>query len=132
MYREVDPKHNQGLTPFAGVTFAPADINTFPFFFMAGLVYNGPIPGRDRDTAGFGIAYGKFSSDLGRAQRDNRKLNGAAVNVQDFELLMELTYQFELVPHFIIQPEIYYIVRPGGTSNIPNALVLGVQFALNL
>ena len=54
------------------------------------------------------------------------------MDVQDFELLLELTYQCELAPHLIIQPEIYYIVQPGGTSNIPNALVLGVQFAINL
>jgi porin len=132
IYREIDPKHNQGLTPFAGVTFAPADINTFPFFFLAGLIYNGPIPGRERDTAGLGIAYGEFSQDLQRSQRLEQKLYGSSIDVQHFEMILELTYQIELAPHLIVQPDAQYIIRPGGTGNIPDALVLGVQIAINL
>jgi porin len=132
IYREIDPKHNQGLIPFAGVTFAPLDINTFPFFFLAGLIYNGPIPGRDRDTAGLGIAYGQFSDELQRSQRLEQKLNGSSNGVQHFEMILELTYQIELAPHLIVQPDAQYIIRPGGTGNIPDALVLGVQIAINL
>ena len=132
MYREIDAKNNRGLTLFAGATFAPPDINTFPFFFMSGGVYHGLIPGGERDTAGFGIAYGKFSDDLDTAQRKKPHFHGAAVAGKDFEILTELTYQFELTPHFIIQPGIYYIIQPKGMSEITNALVLGLQFALNL
>jgi porin len=132
VYREIDAKDNQGLTLFAGATFAPPDINTFPFFFMSGGVYHGPIPGRERDTVGFGIAYGKFSGDLDTAQRQKHHFHGAAVDGEDFEVLTELTYQFELTPHFIVQPGIYYIIQPKGMSEIANALVVGLQFALNL
>jgi len=131
IYREIDPKHNQGLTPFAGVTFAPSDINTFPFFFLAGLIYNGPIPGRERDTAGLGLAYGKFSEDLQRSQHLDQKLYGSSAGVQHFEMMLELTYQIELFPHLIVQPDAQYIIQPGGTGDIPDALVLGMQIAIN-
>jgi porin len=132
VYRETDPKHVQGLTPFAGVTFAPPDFNTFPFFFMAGLVYTGLIPGRDRDTVGFGIAYGQFSNDLRRTQRAQPHRSGSSASVQEFEMILELTYQIELAPHLIVQPDMQYIIQPGGTGHIPDAFVLGVQFAVNL
>jgi porin len=47
-------------------------------------------------------------------------------------MVLELTYQIELAPHLIVQPDMQYIIQPGGTGHIPDALVLGVQFAVNL
>ena len=73
----------QGLTPFAAVTFAPSDRNTFPWFFSAGLVYLGLIPVRDSDTAAFGLAYGKFS----------KYLSG-----QHYEMVLEWTYEVAIAP----------------------------------
>ena len=127
IFREDDEKHRQGLIPFAGITVAPAGINTFPFFFLAGIVYHGPIPGRDRDTLGVGIAYGQFSHDLQRSQRLAQQTNG----MQRFEMIMELAYQYEVTPHLIVQPDMQYIVRPSGTGRIPDAFVIGAQVAIN-
>lgn len=128
IFREDDETHRQGLIPIVGVTFAPADINLFPFFFLAGIVYHGPILGRDRDTLGVSIAYGQFSHDLQRSQRLAQPVN----TVQRFELAIELTYQYEATPHLILQPDVQYIVRPGGTGRIPDALMIGFQIAINL
>jgi porin len=116
VYREDGPQHTQGLTPFVTVTFAPSNRNTFPLFFSAGLVYLGPIPGRDNDTAAFGLGYGKFSKNL----RD-----------QDYEMVLEWTYEMALVPWLTLQPNVQYIIKPSGMSNIANALVLGMQIAVN-
>jgi porin len=132
VFREDDPKHIQGLTPFAGVTFAPSDINLLPFFFMGGCVYTGLIPGRNRDSLGVGVAYGPFSNDLRRSQRLQRRLDGSHGGVQDFEMVWELTYQYEVTPHLLLQPDLQYLIQPGGTGRIPDALVLGVQIAINL
>jgi len=131
VYREGGPGSDQGMTPFAGVTFAPSDINTFPFFFMAGLAYDGLIPGRDRDTTAFGLAYGQFSNDLRRSQRASQSINSTSTGVQDFEMVIELTYQWELSPCLIVQPDLQYSIQPGGTGSIPSALILGVQLAAN-
>jgi porin len=32
---------------------------------------------------------------------------------------------------FFIEPDIQYIIRPGGTGYIPNALVVGTQVGMN-
>jgi porin len=116
VYREGGSQNTQGLTPFAAVTFAPSDRNTFPWFFSAGLVYPGLIPGRDDDTAAFGLAYGKFS----------KYLSG-----QHYEMVLEWTYAVAIAPWLTLQPDVQYIVKPSGTSTIANALVLGMQIAVN-
>jgi porin len=116
VYREGGSQSTQGLTPFAAVTFAPSNRNTFPWFFSAGLVYLGPIPGRDNDTAAFGLAYGKFS----------KYLKG-----QPYEMVLEWTYQMALAPWLTLQPDVQYIIQPSGMSDIPNALVIGMQLAIN-
>jgi porin len=69
---------------------------------------------------------------LQRSQHLQRQQEGATVGVQDFEIVLELTYQYELAPHLIVQPDLQYIVQPGGTGHIPDAFVLGVQIAINL
>lgn len=117
VYREDGPESKQGLTPFAVVTVAPSDRNTFPFFCSIGLVYQGLIPRRDRDTTAVGLAYGKFS----------RALKG-----QDFEMILEWTYAVALAPWLTLQPDMQYIFKPGGTGDIPNAFVLGIQISLSL
>jgi carbohydrate-selective porin OprB len=36
-----------------------------------------------------------------------------------------------LAPWLTLQPDVQYIIKPSGLSSIPNALVLGVQIAVN-
>jgi porin len=116
-YREGGPESKQGLTPFAVVTVAPSDRNAFPFFCSIGLVYQGLIPRRDRDTMAVGLAYGKFSG---------------ALKGQDFEMILEWTYAVALAPWLTLQPDMQYVFKPGGTGDIPNAFVLGIQISLSL
>ena len=91
-----------------------------------GLVYQGLIPGRDRDVATFGLIYGGFSDDLEQHQED------AQVGVQRYELVLELNYNIEVTRWLHFMPDIQYVINPGGTGDISDALVLGFQLALNL
>ncbi len=112
VYREEGSTGNQGLTPFLAATFAPLEeVNTFPYFVTGGLVYRGLIPGRDIDTTSWGFAYGQFSNSLS----------------ETYEMVIELTHNFQLTPWLSIQPDLQYIIRPGGTGNISDAIVLGGQ-----
>jgi porin len=124
VYREVG---NQGLWPFAAVTLSPSEeINTMPLFAAGGLTYQGLIPGRDADTSIVGLFYGQFSRDLRRSQA------GSPRGQQDFEMILEWAYIIELAAWLHVQPDFQYIFRPGGTGNIPDALVMGVQIGINL
>jgi len=117
VYREEGSTGNQGLTPFLTATFAPLEeVNTFPYFVSGGLVYQGLIPGRDNDTTSWGFAYGQFSNSLS----------------ETYEMVQELTHNFQLTPWLSIQPDLQYIIRPGGTGNISDAFVLGVQIVIDI
>lgn len=117
IYRETN-FDKQGLTPWAALTISPDEsINTFPFFISGGLVYKGLIPNRDIDRTAIGFAYGAISEDL-----DDR----------DYEFMGEITYIIQATPWLEIQPDIQWIVHPGGRSDIPNALVIGMQMVIDI
>lgn len=123
-YRAPDPR---GVLPFVAVVGAPnADVSTIPFFFNAGLVVRGPIPTRTYDDVVFGIVYGGFSKVL----REGQRASGEAP--QDFEMVLEWSYILQITPWLQLEPDIQYVIRPGGTGDIPDAVVLGAQIALNI
>ncbi len=106
-------------------------ISQMPFFFEAGILARGIFPQRPRDVAGFGIIYGQFSSDLRNAERLAQQLN-PTVGVQDQETVLEWNYTFRFRNGaFFFEPDVQYIIRPSGTGNIPNALVVGAQVGFN-
>jgi porin len=59
-------------------------------------------------------------------------LLGQPTGVKDYELVMEWNYTFRFRNGaFFVEPDFQYILRPGGTGNIPNAFVVGAQIGLN-
>ena len=115
---------DEGLTPLMVVTLGPEDINKFPFFLMSGLVYKGLIPTRGNDVTGFEIAYAGYSGKL----RESQESVGAAT--QQYELMFEFTHKVNITKWMYFQPDLQYVIQPGGTGNIDDALVLGFQFGL--
>ncbi|MET0620824.1 MAG: carbohydrate porin [Thermoanaerobaculia bacterium] len=115
---------NQGLTALGGIAFASEATNTMPFFFFLGLQYTGAFAGRPDDILGFSVAQGRISSNLAATQRLQGQLP------QDAETLFELNYSMRLTNWFVFEPNVQYILTPGGTGAIPNAFVLGLQTTL--
>jgi porin len=106
-------------------------ISQMPYFFTAALVTRGIFPSRPRDIIGLGVVYGHFSNDLQSFQRRAHQLD-PNVRVQSHETVLELTYRLALLKSALyFQPDLQYVFRPGGTGDIPDALVLGAQVAVN-
>lgn len=117
-------KSAQGLGWFGRVAFAPADRNFVNFYFDTGLSYKGLIPTRDNDTVGIGFGYAQLSNGArGSLQNEGANPTGA-------EMVIEFTYQAELTPWLVVQPDLQYIINPGGTSDLNNALVIGGRAAI--
>ena len=96
--------------------FAPQqDRNLLPFFVLAGLVYEGLFPRRDGDVMAVGLAYGQFSQQL---------------SDQSFELAIEWSYAIAVSPGLTIQPDVQYVLNSGGTNDVDNALVVGLQWVV--
>jgi porin len=127
-----DEKILRGIGVTGCVQFAPdQERSRMPLFFETAILARGIFPERPRDVAGFGIFYGQFSNDLRDAQRLAQTLNLGG-GVQQEETVMEWNYTFRFRNGaYFIEPVVQYILRPGGTGNIPNALVVGGQIGIN-
>jgi porin len=52
--------------------------------------------------------------------------------VQQHETALELTYRFRFLGSALfLQPDLQYIIWPGGTGQIPDAFVSGIQVGIN-
>jgi len=115
---------DEGLTPLMVVTLGPDNTNKFPFLLMGGLVYKGLIPTRGRDVTGFEIVYAKYSDKL----KYSEELAGSPT--QQYEFMFEFTHKINITKWMYFQPDLQYVIQPGGTGNIDDALVLGFQMGL--
>ena len=118
VWREAGTKAD-GLGIFARGAFAPGDRNLIQHTFEAGIVYAGLWQDDARDHLGLGITWGDISNDVASAQRR------AGLAVQDHEAAVELTYQYQLAKWCTLQPDVQWVIHPGGSSVLQDALVLG-------
>ncbi|MFM8809909.1 MAG: carbohydrate porin [Chthoniobacterales bacterium] len=124
VYQEA-PGSDEGLTLWTAFVLSPQqNMAKLPFQWNSGIVYQGILPGRDKDSAMFGLAYGNFSSDYS-ASGDAYDGDPAS-----FEMALEWGYRIQLNRFFYVQPDLQYIIQPGGTGSIPNAFVLGAQIGV--
>ena len=77
--------------------------------FVAGVVYQGLIPGRDDDVAGAGVAWAKLNQD-GTSQ----------------ETAVEVFYKASLQSWLSIQPDLQYIASPSRIYR--DELAVGIRF----
>lgn len=115
---------DNGLTALGVAVIGPDNVNKFPFFIMGGLIYKGLVPGRDSDVTAFEAVYSQYS----RALRHSEQSVGNAG--QTYELMIEFTHKVSITKWMYLQPDLQYIVRPGGTGDIENALVVGTRFGV--
>jgi len=123
MLTQEAPGSEQGLYLFGTLAYTDQqEVALVPFQVSIGAQYIGPFEGRAQDRLIFGTTYGKLSEDY--ADEQEALGNGRP----DYEWIFELGYRFQLTKFAYIQPDIQYVNQPGGTGEIPNSTVLGVQF----
>lgn len=106
LWREPGTPHD-GLTVFARGVFAPENRNFLRHSAEAGLVYRGLAQDDAGDSLGLGLAW----LGVSREARD--------------EFTVELTYQYALTRWWNVQPDVQWVINPGGNSD--NALVVGLR-----
>jgi len=107
------------LTLFLTLAYTDEDnVAIIPLQSSFGANYKGLIPGRGNDRTVFFVTYGEFSDEAVVAEGASEK---------DCEMVYELGHRIQITPSLYAQPDIQYVVNPGGTGDIDDALVLGVQ-----
>lgn len=109
-----DPKGARSLNAFLRLMGAPDDRNLIDFSVNAGLNLKAPLAGRDNDTAGIGFGLAHVSSRAADLDADS----GSFVRSQ--EVFFEATYQAQVAPWWLVQPDFQYTVRPGAGVANPN------------
>lgn len=124
VWRE-QPTTNEGITLWYSFVSAPTDnISRFPFFTGAGGGWQGALPQRKDDWILFGSYFGTISRDFASVQEAKGAGNPTS------EWVLEWDYRAQLTPWLYFMPCTQWIIRPGGTGNIPNALVLGAEIGV--
>ena len=131
---------NAGARGFAGflrVGGAAGDRNLINLELDAGLTYKGLFPGRDADLIGIAASYGRIGGAARGLSSDMVLFSGGAQPIRDYESVLELTYQWNVAPWWVLQPDLQAIFHPNGHTAaplpapvgqpIPNALVLGLR-----
>jgi porin len=131
---------DHGLSLFVRGTAAPRDRNLIDAYADAGLTFKGPLSFRPDDTIGLAFAFARISPQAAASDAATIAVTGQPMPIRDFESAIELTYQWKLSENWFIQPDLQYIIHPGGNvpnplapapaSAIPNALVVGARMIL--
>ena len=122
MVWQEEPGSDQGLTLWSAFVLSPQqNISKLPFQVNSGIVYKGLVPARDYDTTMLGFVYGNFSDDYAGT------VAATGAGTPSYEIALEAGYRIQVTKFAYIQPNVQWIINPGGTGNIPNALVLGAQ-----
>lgn len=124
---------NEGVSLFLRLGGAPSDRNLVAWYVDGGVGYKGPFAGRPDDVIALGIAYARISGDAADADR----AAGPPTPVRDYEAVLEISYKAALAPWWSVQPDVQYVLHPGGnvaalngSAMIRNAVVLGLRTTL--
>ncbi|PNE10374.1 MAG: carbohydrate porin [Beijerinckiaceae bacterium] len=129
-----DPK--KGVGAFARATFSPSDRNLIDLYAEAGVNFMGLWDKRPDDRFGLAESFSQLSPSLRELDLEKAFFEKTALPLRDYELVVELTYQAQIVAGWTIQPDFQYIFHPGGgvidplnrfVGRIPDAAVFGVR-----
>jgi porin len=124
VYQEA-PGSDQGLYLFAASGYYPqTEISIVPFQIEGGLHYKGLIPNRDDDRTVLHFIYGHLSDDYARS------VQVPGGHRAKSEKVLEFGHRIQLTKWSYIQPDLQYVIDPGGTGDIDDAVVLGAQFGV--
>ena len=117
---EADP--TQGLGGFTQVGYASSDRNQIALYLGGGLTYTGLFPCRQSDVLGLAVAHARNSDAFLRVQPEMKRA----------ETVLELTYRARLLPWLHLQPNLQYIINPGTSPTLDNALVFALRVEIAL
>jgi porin len=112
---------NKGLDLLLEFVGAPGDRNALQNEITAGGRYTGLLPGRDQDKVGFGFIYSENGSAFSEAYQ---AIHGHGLGG---ETTVELDYQYNPAPWFSLQPDLQFIIDPGGDAYRSLITVLGLR-----
>jgi len=132
---------NRTLNVFVRPMFTPyQDRNLVSASINAGFALHAPAPGRDNDVFGVEMGTAWASSGAAAFDRQMQLLEPTVYTpIRSSETFIEATYQFQVLPSWVIQPDVQYFINPGlgiadpddPSQRIKNELVVGLRTNIN-
>lgn len=120
------PRTTRGLTGFLNITHADRRTARTDSQIAAWLVCTGPFAGRPHDKAGIALSRENVNSRAARSET----LAAPGSTAPRAEYASELYYAYQIVPSFVVSPNVQYIVHPGGYPDLKDIVVLGLKTML--
>jgi porin len=122
LYRTNPSKEDDqsGVGMFLRYGWASPKISLIEHSIAGGINCTGCIPTRDHDVMGIGFDVAILSTE-----------DGAGVDKRS-ETAIELFYKIQILPWLAVQPDVQYIINPGGVSEQDDALVAILRVMVNL
>jgi len=133
-----DSKGEKGIAAFGRVHTTQSDRNAIDFYADGGINVSGFWSARPNDSISFGIGYARISSAARGFDQDTLNF-GTPTAIRSYEAVLEATYAAQIATGWTVQPDIQYIVHPGGGATdpnsatgqrIPDALVFGMRMTV--
>src|SRR5882757_7798706 len=114
------PGSDQGIAFFMRASVSPSDRNLVSAYLDGGFLFTGFSEQHPNDKFGIAATYAKISDAARALDRDVQVFTGTPYPIRDYEAILEVTYQHEVKPGFLLQPVFQYITHPGGGAVDPN------------
>jgi porin len=124
-----------GLVAFGGWVHADRDISPLENQVFGGVLESAAFLGRPQDSMGFAVSWFQVSGALTSTQRLEQTLGlpltggglGTPSGVQTQEETLEAMYTATVYHGVSLMPDVQYVIHPGATSRVPNAVAIGLQ-----
>lgn len=129
---------DDGIAIYGRLSASPSDRSHIDLWADGGIVASSLVPGRPNDKFGISFIYAHIGDALRAGDRDALR-HGAMFRPQrSYEATLEVSYAAQVVPGWIVQPDIQYVYRPSGGIESParpgtllkGGLILGLRSTL--
>ena len=135
------PGSDKGIAFFLRASANPSDRNLVSAYLDGGFLFTGFSDAHPNDKFGIAATYARISDRARALDRDTQIFTGTPYPVRDYEAILEVSYQHEVRPGFLLQPVFQYIAHPAGgapdpndptqTRRIKDAVMLGVRSTIS-
>ena len=129
-----DPNRpKSGLSVFASNTWVDPRSAFQDLQAFTGLYYWGPWSRRPYDSCGIATGYNRVSGNIRKRETQFIASHpGSGFGVQSNEFVEEIFYSFDVFRGANVQPDLQWIIHPGGYKSATNIWVFGIQLSVPL
>jgi len=122
---KVPKSDDRGIGVFMRLSAAPSDRNLIDRYADAGIEIIGLSDKRPDDKFGIAVGYAHVSKRAQNLDADNRQFVAGDWPIRSFEGLVTAAYQYQIRDGWTAQPNIQYILHPGGGATLPAGPLAG-------